>query len=382
MNNSSNNNDSRAINSSYLCSTSPDTFVDVNFMIMNEKLENFLVNANRKLTDKNQLCETMKFLIENICSLIEFEKKSDDVQKLKCELLTKIDKYEKDFENDATTKQQVIKSNHSQENVSSQTDNNSLTSNERATSSISIQESLNLSSFEKLSVSLVDELNTVRAEANMFKDKISKQNELIKILINNFPPSQPSTSSSIGNNNNNNPTSSSESITLNQTLIKSEEDKPNIPVQIKDTNQNDNDEDEDDYYTSPGTSPTDFVFDRISRIRKQQQIPTTTTTNQIEPRDTETETLTEENVNAPTENVTYLYNLNDFIAVDSTLQYGNQLDNETNNNLNVPYTSNHQLSIFKCPSCQISIDSNQISTKVIYDHVTNCDLDKHNVIIF
>ena len=382
MNNSSNNNDSRAINSSYLCSTSPDTFVDVNFMIMNEKLENFLVNANRKLTDKNQLCETMKFLIENICSLIEFEKKSDNVQKLKCELLTKIDKYEKDFENEPTTKQQVIKSNHSQENVSSQTDNNSLTSNERATSSISIQESLNLSSFEKLSVSLVDELNTVRAEANMFKDKISKQNELIKILINNFPPSQPSTSSSIGNNNNNNPTSSSESITLNQTLIKSEEDKPNIPVQIKDTNQNDNDEDEDDYYTSPGTSPTDFVFDRISRIRKQQQIPTTTTTNQIEPRDTETETLTEENVNAPTENVTYLYNLNDFIAVDSTLQYGNQLDNETNNNLNVPYTSNHQLSIFKCPSCQISIDSNQISTKVIYDHVTNCDLDKHNVIIF
>jgi hypothetical protein len=369
MNNTNNKNkNAQAINSSSLCSKSPDsdTFVDVNCMIMNEKLENFIINANRQLTDKKQLCETLTNLIENICSLIEYEKKSDDIQKFKSELLTKINEFQNNFEMESSTKQKEIKSNPSKE-VSIQTDFNSLSSNEKVNHSNTIQESLDLNSFEKLSLGLANEINMIRAETNMFKNKIKKQNELIKILINNCSRSQHDCSSSIDNNN--------KSISTIESV--SQVEKISNPIQKDNHNQNDNSDEEDDDYLSPGSSPTEFVLDKISKIRLKKS-----KTSQIEPKDTETDTLTEENVNLPKEDFTYMYNLNGFIAVDSNLKYGNQLDNETNSNSNMPTTSNRESSIFKCPKCQISIDSNQLSANTIYQHINICDLDKYNVIIY
>jgi hypothetical protein len=327
---------------------------------MNEKLENFIVNANRQLTDKKQLCETLTNLIENICSLIEHEKKSDDIQKVKSELFTKINEFQNNFEMESSTKQTEIKSSPSKE-VSIQTDFNSWSSNEKVNHSNTVQESLDLNSFEKLSLGLANEINMIREETNMFKNKIKKQNELIKILINNCSPSQHDSSSSIDNNN--------KSISTIESV--SQLEKVSNPI------QNDNSDEEDDDYLSPGSSPTEFVLDKISKFRLKKS-----KTSQIEPKDTETDTLTEENVNLPKEDFTYMYNLNGFIAVDSNLKYGNQLDNETNSNSNMPTTSNRESSIFKCPKCQISIDSNQLSANTIYQHVNICDLDKYNVCMF
>ena len=317
------------------------TYVDVQNIA--NKIEYYLIETNKLFKTNVDLNDSMKYLIKNIWSLIAHEyndKNLDQLKLVKDELVNKL-------QAPSTTKQKI--------DSSVNTDNTDTDTDTTSTDMISLNE------IESL-------VTSYKIDAETLKDKLFKQNELIKELKQQFE--------------------SSTSIC-----------KVNEPAEKKDS-----------FSFSPGTSPSDLflnsrLFNKYSVNTQTQNDDsiqtkeTTTAAHQQLPPPPPIQNTSNQNEN----NVYYLHNLDDFVAIQTNNTYdasllGNnnqqpqqqpqlQQQQQTNNELvnrdqddlstltNTDETNNN---IFLCPCCGSSFDStifeaNDIFIKKFEKHVQNCD---------
>jgi len=312
------------------------TYVDVQNIA--NKIEYYLIETNKLFKTNLDLNDSMKYLIKNIWSLIAHEyndKNLDQLKLVKDELVDKL-------QAPSITKQKI--------DSSVNTDNTTANTTTTTTDIISLNE------IESL-------VTSYKIDAETLKDKLFKQNELIKELKQQFE------STSI--------------CKVNEPAVK------------------------ESYSFSPGTSPSDlFLNSRLLSLNKYSVNTQTENDDSIQTKETTTATTHEppppppqiQNTNDQTENnVYYLHNLDDFVAIQTNNTYdASLLDNnnqqnqqqlqqqQTNNELvnrdqddlstltNTDETSNN---IFSCPCCGSSFDStifeaNDIFIKKFEKHVT------------
>lgn len=316
-------------------SKSDADFVDVNSFVISEKLESYLIAVNELLTDKSKLGASLDYLVRGIWSLIAFEYNSktvESVKKVVDGLLLNIKKFE---------------SNEVYINSATET-----------------KSTLSIQSPNPELISITNELISHSQNAQNIKDKIQKQNEMLKELINEL-------------------------------------NKENTP-EVRD-NQDDADE-----YFSPGSSPnsSSLFMSKLKGFFKKQHLHKDDCKNKVKTSDfivtDKSESLMDsihsnqdipctssQDINGISKRDCFYYNLNGFIAVDNSIENSTKalskfdIDNR-NESLATLVASpiDRKPETYYCPKCKTSVNKSNITLEKFNHHYMNCDLHVNLVCMF
>ncbi len=284
---------------------SDEQFIDVQTIVLIEKIEQYLTEADRLFEDESSFKPAMSYLISHFWSIIAYQYSDENLPKLKTlrdSLLTKIDSVD-----------------------------NKLTSlNNTRIKAVGVEKSCNTVSSMNSSINVIDvdsELETFKHEAEVIKSKMSEQTELIKSLLHQ----------------------------MNLNKLQEPENRSTLTQSTVDANLNSNstsidkESDDHDRSFSPSSSPTSGLFDYFKRkwdMRTSVKIDKrdeSLTSSQIitEKAKSEKEANSNENSSANTSsdistandpNFYFYYNVNDYIAIDKNLALNEQLKELAKNN--------------------------------------------------
>jgi hypothetical protein len=309
---------------------SDDQYIDVQTIVLAERIEHYLTETNRLFVDETQFAPAMTYMIGGLWSMIAHQYSDESLAKLKQlreSLLTKISTIDKL----ANRKTVLIEP----------------TLNQAANTPTAVS----LSSSSDSSINVVDlesEMEAFKINTELIKTKIGAQGELMKNLLDKM-----GVVSSIQAEN-------KSASTLTSSTISTVVDSDKQPQAQTVSEHNSELE-----FNSPGTSPTSGLFDYFKKkwdARSSLHSTVTTNTNdQPEVADniiqassssstsnaqqmTSSETSTEEKINpdnqnkgtvdsgvtASEQNFYFYYNVNDYIAIDKDLALNEQVKEQLN----------------------------------------------------
>jgi len=300
------------------------------------KLDYYLIETNKIFKTNEDCIDSVKYLIKNIWSLIAHEcteQSLGDFKKVRDELITKLNKMDSEIK----------------ENMSS---------SQLGTNSIDLISNV--------------EVETITNETNTLKEKLQKQNEMLKELKQQIENSKLKTKEKV------------------KEIVKEPVEEPEKP-------------DEDDECNSPSSSPTNLlatVFqkymnkekkgqeqysnEKIKELSLKQDLQETINEPSVHQKVIETTTEPKETIQIQKSksNDYYLYNSNDFIAVqmnsmDATLVTDEDMSNQARN----IFTSQLQSEVptlFTCPKCKESFDASSFEETDVFitkfeNHISSCN---------
>jgi hypothetical protein len=357
-------------------------YVDVQNIILAEKIEQYLTETNRLLKDETQFKLAFNYLINHFWSIIAFQYNDENLDKVKrlrdC-LLEKIDSIDKKIQNS----------------------NLNLTS-------LSNESSINVIDFES-------ELDVFKHSANQIKNKIAHQNEIVKNLIHSF---------AISNTESTTESNSQKSDSTTTSRQQKEADNEH---------EKEDEEEDGNSVISPSSSPTSFVFDYFANKYKsvkdrnpslvdQSSASALSSLNTLT--EQQVEQTAQQNEQKPVNNDYFYYHVNDYIAIDKTMELHEELwpkkDELVNNDsvlssanssfarINDSYTNetrdpavfidskltpiepspatssssstNQKNSNYECPFCKLSADPASISYNLFEEHVSECERSNESLL--
>ena len=393
-------------------------YVNVNEDTMHiyEKIESHFSAANKLFVDKRAMCSAIDYLIRSIWSIVAAASECDNYDKpsssssssshlnefkaSRDELLAKLHRHCNEHQPTAACSSSSSLSARSSPTVAA-----TVVKRECSLSSSSMRHSnmTSNSSFE----SIKSELDSCRVDGVSLKHKVLEQNKMIRAFLTELTQCNAELSSA---------TAATAAATPSK-----------------------QDAGDDSLRPSPGTSPTSGLLAMLSRQqpKQQQQQQSFIQTNEavdddyddesqaktLEP-DVTAATPASAPVATPTDatknaNDFYYYNTNGYIAIDNTLQYVHDNNNQLSDDAapqprlrahqqqqvqpqkrqsTLISDDDHDVAVFvkgepqaaacndaliyQCPKCQVSIEAQQIAFDVYERHVAECDMSKYHVCVF